>query len=202
MKLDPAPGLDLEALAQAKLEGFQGTDTSIEFPSPLEGSNNWTVSGKLTATGKPLLANDPHRTIAIPSLRYVVHLVAPGWDVIGATEPALPGVSIGHNENIAWGLTVFPVDQEDLYLEDLNPADPLQYKTENGWARMTVEETTIAIRGAAARKVQLKFTRHGRGAVGRRENMRWRCVGSGRSRGRCRIWRRFRWIARKTGRNI
>ena len=116
---------------------------------------------KLTATGKPLLANDPHRTIAIPSLRYVVHLVAPGWDVIGATEPALPGVSIGHNENIAWGLTVFPVDQEDLYLEDLNPADPLQYKTENGWARMSVEETTIAIRGAAARQVQLKFTRHG-----------------------------------------
>jgi len=161
VKLDLAPGLDLEALARATLDGFQGTDARVEFPSPLEGSNNWTVSGKLTATGKPLLANDPHRTIAIPSLRYVVHLEAPGWDVIGATEPALPGVSIGHNENIAWGLTVFPVDQEDLYLEDLNPADPLQYKTENGWARMTVEEATIEIRGAAARQVQLKFTRHG-----------------------------------------
>ncbi len=161
VNLDPAPGLDLEALAHAKLAGFQGTDTRIEFPSPLEGSNNWTVSGKLTKTGKPLLANDPHRTMAIPSLRYVVHLVAPGWDVIGATEPALPGVSIGHNKDIAWGLTVFPVDQEDLYLEDLNPADPLQYKTQDGWARMNVEETTIAIRGAATRNVQLKFTRHG-----------------------------------------
>ena len=70
------------------------------------GSNNWVVSGKLTQSGMPLLMNDPHRTQGTPSLRYWSHLVAPGWNVIGGGEPMLPGVSIGHNEAGAWGLTV------------------------------------------------------------------------------------------------
>src|SRR6185503_17062625 len=68
------------------------------------GSNNWVVGPKLTATGRPLLANDPHRAQSAPSLRYWVHLVAPGWNVIGGGEPSIPGVSIGHNEYGAWGL--------------------------------------------------------------------------------------------------
>src|SRR6185437_16155919 len=69
------------------------------------GSNNWVVGPKLTSSGYPLLANDPHRIQEAPSLRYLVHLVAPGWNVIGGGEPSLPGVSIGHNEFGAWGLT-------------------------------------------------------------------------------------------------
>ncbi len=125
------------------------------------GSNNWTVAGKLTASGHPLLANDPHRTIGLPSLRYIVHLVAPGWNVIGGGEPALPGVSIGHNAHIAWGLTIFPVDQQDLYVEELNPADATQYKVGGGWVAMKTEETEIAVRGAAPVHRRLKFTRHG-----------------------------------------
>ena len=76
------------------------------------GSNNWVVSGARSNTGRPILADDPHRAHAIPSLRYVVHLNAPGINVIGAGEPALPGVSIGHNDKIAFGLTIFPIDQE------------------------------------------------------------------------------------------
>ena len=74
------------------------------------------------------MANDPHRTIAVPSLRYMTHLVAPGWNVIGGGEPEIPGISIGHNEYGAWGLTVFRTDGEDLYVYDLNPTNLNQYK--------------------------------------------------------------------------
>jgi penicillin G amidase len=162
VKLDPAPGIDFSGLSSALLKNLVGSDVPLHFPeTPVQGSNNWTVSGTLTASGKPLLANDPHRVIAEPSLRYIVHLVAPGWDVIGAGEPGLPGVAVGHNENIAWGFTIFGLDQQDLYLAKLNPADPRQYKTEHGWQNMEVRKETIAVRGGAPVTVELKFTRHG-----------------------------------------
>src|SRR5579859_711389 len=162
VKLDPAPGIDFAGLSPSLLENLVGSDRRIDFHgTPLEGSNDWTVSGALTATGKPLLANDPHRVIAEPSLRYIVHLVAPGWDVIGAGEPGLPGVAAGHNEQIGWGFTIFGLDQQDLYIETLNPADPEQYETEHGWERMEVKAESIGVRGGAPVTVKLKFTRHG-----------------------------------------
>lgn len=74
------------------------------------GSNAWVVSGHRSSTGSPLLAVDPHRRLANPPLRYLVHLSAPGWNVIGATAPWLPGVVIGHNERVAWGITSFAAD--------------------------------------------------------------------------------------------
>ena len=123
--LDPAPHLDLAGLSPDLLKNLIGSDYRIEFPAhALEGSNNWTISGTLTASGKPLLANDPHRVMGLPSLRYMVHLVAPGWNVIGAGEPGLPGVALGHNQHIAWGFTIFGLDQQDLYVEEINPANP------------------------------------------------------------------------------
>ena len=160
--LDPAPGSDFAGLSPGLLHNLVGSDTRIEFPTyELEGSNNWTISGALTESGKPLLANDPHRVIAEPSLRYMVHLVAPGWDVIGAGEPGLPGVALGHNQHIAWGFTIFGLDQQDLYLEQLNPSDPTEYKTEHGWAKMRLEKQTFAIRGGPPVTAELEFTRHG-----------------------------------------
>jgi len=162
VKLDPAPGSDFSGLSPAILKDLIGSDLRIPFaPTVLHESNDWTVSGALTASGKPLLANDPHRIVAEPSLRYVVHLVAPGWNVIGAGEPGLPGVAAGHNDRIAWGFTIFGLDQQDLYIESLNPADPLEYQTPRGWERMTVVRESIAVRGAPAVQVELKFTRHG-----------------------------------------
>lgn len=125
------------------------------------GSNNWTVSGKLTMSGFPMVMNDPHRVQEAPSLRYWVHLSAPGWNVIGAGEPTLPGVSIGHNERGAWGLTIFGTDSEDLYVYDTNPSNPLQYKYKNGWETMRVLHETIPVKGEAPRDVSLKYTRHG-----------------------------------------
>jgi penicillin amidase len=162
VKLDPSPDADFSGLSPDVLKSLIGSDVRIPFdPKALHESNDWAVSGALTVSGKPLLANDPHRVLAEPSLRYVVHLVAPGWNVIGAGEPGLPGVAAGHNERIGWGFTIFGLDQQDLYLEKLNPADPLEYETPSGWQRMVVEQESIAVRGAPAVPVQLKFTRHG-----------------------------------------
>jgi penicillin amidase len=161
--LDPAPGLDFSGLTPELLRNLVGSDTRIELPPPRgsQGSNNWTISGKLTQSGKPLLANDPHRTIAVPSLRYIVHLVAPGWNVIGAGEPGLPGVAAGHNQHIAWGFTVFGLDQQDLYIEKLDPSNPLRYKTPTGWQRMRVEKQKFLVKGQPSVEVELIFTRHG-----------------------------------------
>src|SRR5699024_11161034 len=126
-----------------------------------EGSNNWVIGGQHTTSGRPILANDPHRSYAAPGLRYLAHLNAPGMNVIGAGEPALPGISIGHNEQIAFGLTIFPMDQEDLYVYELDPADHTRYRYNGGWERMRVEQETVPVTGAADQEVQLAFTRHG-----------------------------------------
>lgn len=126
-----------------------------------EGSNNWVVAPARTATGRPILANDPHRQLGVPSLRYIVQLSAPGLDLIGAGEPALPGVALGHNEAAAFGLTIFAIDQEDLYVYALNPANPDQYRYGDGWEAMTVVREAIPVKGEAPRQVELRFTRHG-----------------------------------------
>lgn len=125
-------------------------------------SNNWTIAGGKTDTGKPILSNDPHRAISMPSLRYMVHLNAPGWNVVGAGEPALPGISMGHNERIATGLTIFAFgDEEDLYVYETNPADRNQYRYRGGWEPMRIVRETIKVRGQPDQVVELKFTRHG-----------------------------------------
>ena len=126
-----------------------------------QGSNNWAISPRRTATGRPLLANDPHRTQAVPSLRYIVHLSSPGLDLIGAGEPALPGISIGHNGTIAFGLTIFSIDQEDLYVYRTKPGEPDFYEHRGNWLPMETIEETIPVRGGDARTVELRFTRHG-----------------------------------------
>ncbi len=125
------------------------------------GSNNWVVAGSRTQSTYPIMANDPHRTIAAPSLRYWVHLVAPGWNVIGGGEPVLPGVSIGHNGHGAWGLTIFGNDNEDLYVYETNPANADEYRYLGGWERMRTVEDTIAVKGEKPERVTLKYTRHG-----------------------------------------
>ena len=114
------------------------------------GSNNWVVSGRLSATGKPVVANDPHRTVTNPSLRYIVHLVAPGWNVIGAGEPPFVGVAIGHNEQLAWGLTIVGTDQEDLYVEEVNPANPSETRFRGAWEPMRIVREQIVGEGPGA----------------------------------------------------
>ena len=125
------------------------------------GSNNWVVSGDLTQDGWPMMINDPHRAQAVPSLRYWAHLVGPGWNVIGGGEPEIPGISIGHNEYGAWGLTVFNTDGEDLYVYELNPENSNQYRYEGLWEEMRVISETINVKDSNSVTVDLKYTRHG-----------------------------------------
>ncbi|HET9513805.1 MAG TPA: penicillin acylase family protein, partial [Gemmatimonadales bacterium] len=162
--LDPPPGLDLTGIAPSVLRIVYEAYRNLNY-SRLDGSNNWVVSGALTATGKPLLANDPHRSITNPSLRYLTHLVGPGWNVIGAGEPALPGVAGGHNERIGFGFTIVGMDQQDVYLEQLGRcphASPRRcYLTQSGWRPVTTLVDTIPVKGQAARIVELEFTEHG-----------------------------------------
>lgn len=125
------------------------------------GSNNWVVGAALSESGYPLMANDPHRAQAAPSLRYMVHLNGPGWDVIGGGEPAIPGVSIGHNGYGAWGLTVFRTDGEDLYVYETDPSDGSRYRYGDGWESMTSITEVIEVEGADPVEVELFYTRHG-----------------------------------------
>lgn len=136
------------------------------------GSNNWVVSGRLTESGYPILANDPHRSVSAPSLRRWTHLVAPGWNVIGGGEPVLPGVSIGHNEHGAWGLTIFATDGEDLYVYETNPANPNQYRYRGRWEEMRVIRETIPVKGREPATAELRYTRHGPVVFEDRENHR------------------------------
>jgi len=136
-----------------------GKETKVDSLSI--GSNNWVVSGALTMDGHTIMANDPHRTIAVPSLRYMAHLVAPGWNVIGGGEPEIPGISIGHNEYGAWGLTVFRTDGEDLYVYDLNPENLNEYRYQGTWEAMEVIKETIPVKDQEPQEVSLKYTRHG-----------------------------------------
>jgi penicillin amidase len=127
-----------------------------------QGSNNWVIHGSMTATGRPIMANDPHRTHAVPSLRYLVHLTCPEFDLIGAGEPCLPGICIGHNGTSAFGLTLFfGHDQEDVYVYEIHPDDPDLYRYGDGWERMTVLDQHVAVKDGGGATLILRFTRHG-----------------------------------------
>jgi penicillin amidase len=137
-----------------------GDDVPPPGPSG-QNSNNWVLAPERTATGRPLLANDPHRAVSVPGLRYIAHLSTPQLDVIGAGEPALPGISIGHNGRIAFGLTIFSIDQEDLYVYETDPDDPSRYRYQGRWEPMRVVPERIPLKGAEPQPVELRFTRHG-----------------------------------------
>ena len=134
---------------------------SLNEEKQVIGSNNWVVSGALSESGYPMLANDPHRAMSAPSLRYITHLVSPGWNVIGGGEPTIPGVSIGHNEYGAWGLTIHATDAEDMYVYELNPSNVLQYKYQGKWNDFLVIKDSIAVKGKGMHYFSLYYSVHG-----------------------------------------
>ena len=107
------------------------------------------------------MANDPHRAITAPSLRYISHLVSPGWNVIGGGEPTIPGISIGHNEYGAWGLTIHATDAEDMYVYQLNPNNLNQYKYLGKWMDMIEIKDSIPVKGIGYHYFSLFYTIHG-----------------------------------------
>ena len=176
--LDPCLPKDLLKVFQLATQGVtlgkgvlqtSGSDTEEALSTfamdaraaPAEGSNAWALAPSKTTTGRAMLASDPHRAYSVPSLRYIAHLSAPQLDVVGAGEPALPGISIGHNGQIAFGLTIFSIDQEDLYTYALNPANPQEYRYKGQWEKFTVLRESIAVKGAKPVDAELHFTRHG-----------------------------------------
>jgi penicillin amidase len=159
----PDDVLDTYRLAK---DGVQFVDGAVRAaPAPrqktMEGSNNWVVAPGRTTTGRPILANDPHRGITAPSSRYIAHLNAPGLNIIGAGEAFAPGLSIGHNETAGFGLTVFQIDQEDLYVYELDPANPDRYRYGNGWENITTVTEKVPVAGGGQETVRLQYTRHG-----------------------------------------
>lgn len=126
-----------------------------------KGSNNWVISGSISETGKPLLANDPHLGLTVPSVWYLAHLSAPGLNVIGGTLPGIPSVVLGRNERIAWGFTNTGPDVQDLYIERINPANANQYRTPEGWADFSVRREIIKVKDSADVAIDVRTTRHG-----------------------------------------
>ena len=127
----------------------------------LVGSNNWVVSGAHTVSGKPLLANDPHLAHSIPSIWCQVHLHAAGLNVIGVSLPGVPGVVIGHNERIAWGMTNLNPDVQDVYVEKFDSDEGTQYRVNGQWVQANIREETIRIKGRPDRVLAVLVTRHG-----------------------------------------
>ena len=125
------------------------------------GSNNWVISGENTESGQPLLANDPHLGIQMPAIWYEAGLHAPGWDVVGFSFAGVPGIIIGHNANIAWGVTNVGPDTQDLYIEKVNPNNPRQYEFKGEWQDMVVHEEIIKVNGGEDVVLEVLETQHG-----------------------------------------
>lgn len=159
---------DLGVLAEA--EGalpFGATPTPVRDPAGARieqenaGSNAWTIAPGRSATGRPILANDPHLGIGGFAPRHVAHLTAPGLDVIGGGSPGLPGIMQGHTDRFAFGRTNSHNDQSDLFILELDPADPERYAHAGGWKRFDKVEETILVKGAPPRRLTLRYSVHG-----------------------------------------
>jgi penicillin amidase len=154
-----------ELQKQAMLEGGDAAKVNFLFTSRIgmefqPGSNAWAISGRHTASGKPILANDPHLEFGIPSTWYQVHLKAPGLDVIGVSLPGVPCVIIGHNQRIAWGVTNLGFDVQDLYIEKFDPRTG-RYVFRGQLEQARAESERIPVKGSRPVDFQQWVTRHG-----------------------------------------
>ena len=141
-----------------------GTEVAsgLQQVSDCLGSNNWVVDGQKTVSGKPLLANDPHLSVMMPSIWYETGLHGAGFDVVGVSLPGCPLINIGRNRDISWGITNLPADTQDFYIEKLNPANGLQYEAKGEWKLLQVIEEEIKVRGRnEAEKLPVRLSRHG-----------------------------------------
>ncbi|MBU3551401.1 penicillin acylase family protein [Polynucleobacter sp. MWH-Berg-3C6] len=136
---------------------------SLDFPGGKDGigSNNWALSGKLTASGKPLLANDPHLGLSAPAIWYFAHLDAPGMNVIGGTLPGIPGVVLGRTDKFAWSFTNTNPDVQDLYIEQIDANNPGMYRGPDGLLPFKVHQEIIDVKGSPSITFLVKETRHG-----------------------------------------
>src|SRR5437764_55200 len=137
---------ELDALSFNELSAQLALERIGLYAKNSDASNNWVVSGKFTATGKPLLENDPHLSASAPSIWYMVHLAMPSSRAAGVSVAGLPGIAIGHNESIAWGVTSLEPDVQDLYIEKFDAANPTRYMTSSGWRDAVIRHEEIKVR--------------------------------------------------------
>ncbi len=153
---------DFSALRSLEPQRARNLRSFLRADGPGLGSNNWVVSGSRTTTGKPLLANDPHLGLQIPSIWYQVGLHGGKFNVTGVTFAGVPGVIIGHNNRIAWGVTNVGPDVQDLFIEKVNPDNPNQVEFQGRWEDVQVIEEVIKVKGRAEPVVEtVRITRHG-----------------------------------------
>jgi len=155
--LPPAVAPDL--LAQATLS--DDLVRILELGSMVKASNSWVVGGERSRSGKPLLANDMHLALNAPNIWFLVGLHAPGYDVVGMSIPGAPGVVAGHSTAVAWGFTNAMVDDSDFFIEEVNPDNPEEYRTPEGWAPFESREEVIRVKGADPVTMTVRATRHG-----------------------------------------
>ena len=148
--------LALNRVAQASQQVLDNT-----WAPPFEGSNAWAVSGRLTASGKPLLAGDPHIGFSAPAVWYEAHLSAPGFELYGHFQPLNPFALLGHNQQFGWSLTMFQNDDMDLVAEKANPANPNQVWHQGRWVDLQLREETIQVKGAAPVTLTLRRSPNG-----------------------------------------
>lgn len=134
---------------------------SAVIPYEWNGSNNWVVSGSKTKSGKPILSNDPHLALGTPSIWYETHLQGAGIEVSGVIFAGVPGIIVGHNRHIAWGVTNVDPDVQDLYIEKRNPQNPKQFLYQEKWETATVILEEIAVKDELPVKYEVLITRHG-----------------------------------------
>ena len=125
------------------------------------GSNAWVLSGAHTVSGKPLLANDPHLRLEVPSVWYLAHVSTPQFEVVGATLPGLPFPLLGQSRTLAWGFTNTGPDVQDLFIERIDPDDPARYLAPEGSLPFEVRTETIEVSGAEPIELEVRVTRHG-----------------------------------------
>lgn len=124
-------------------------------------SNNWVVAGSRTTTGAPLLSNDPHLLLTVPSIWYQAHLCFPGVDAYGVTLPGLPGIVLGHTANVAWGVTNSGADVQDLFVERFDPQDPTRVEFQGAYEPVSFWEEEIRVKDGESVHERIAVTRHG-----------------------------------------
>lgn len=146
---------------QNKAVNVSGYFNASLLPNEFNGSNNWVVSGNKTESGMPLLADDPHLGLSTPSIWYQMHLESPEQNVSGVIFAGIPGIILGHNEDVAWGVTNVGPDVQDLYIETPNPDDRTQFFYEGKWEQAEVRKNEIKVKGQEAIPFEVVVTRHG-----------------------------------------
>ncbi len=155
------------SIGTPNLQEIAAINASLGLRGDGIGSNNWVIDGTKSTTGKPILVNDPHLGIQLPSIWYEIGLHctpktdACPYNVEGFTFPGVPGVVLGHNDRIAWGVTNLGPDVQDLYVEEINPQNPNQYKFNGKWEEMQIVEEPIKVKGVVSETLKVQITRHG-----------------------------------------